>query len=96
MDKKAYVLKALELLKDKRDLARAWIIIINQTDIDESILDIIIKTIDNSLSQVKDLEEKKKLTWLKEYLAKVKQAEHISQEEDKASLEELDRLLATM
>lgn len=96
MDKKAYVLKALELLKDTWNLARAWIIIINQTDVDESILDIIIKTIDDSLSKVKDLEEKKKLTWLKEYLAKVKQAEHISQEEDKASLDELDKLLETM
>lgn len=96
MDKKTYVLKALELLKDKRELARAWIIIINQIDIDESVLDIIIKTIDSSLWQVKDAESKKKLTWLKEYLEKVKQAEHISQEEDKTSLEQLDRILETM
>jgi len=96
MDKKTYVLKALELLKNTWNLARAWIIIINQTEVDEAILNLIIKTIDSSLDQVKESEEKKKLTGLKEYLAKVKEAEHISQEQDKASLNELDKLLETM
>lgn len=96
MNKKEYVLKALELLKDIWNLARAWIIIINQMDVDESILDLVIKTIDTSLAQVKEDEAKKKLTWLKEYLAKVKEAENISQEQDRASLDELDKLLETM
>ena len=62
MDKKTYVLKALDLLKDKWNLARAWIIIINQIDVDENILDIIIKTIDSSLAQIKDEAEKKKIS----------------------------------
>lgn len=96
MDKKTYVLKALELLKDTWDLARAWIIIINQMEVDEAILDIIIKTIDTSLEQAKESEEKKKLTWLKEYLEKVKSAETVSQEQDKISLADLDKLLETM
>ncbi|AHB40820.1 hypothetical protein P148_SR1C00001G0002 [candidate division SR1 bacterium RAAC1_SR1_1] len=96
MDKKTYVLKALELLKDTWDLARAWIIIINQMEVDEAILDIIIKTIDTSLEQAKESEEKKKLTGLKEYLEKVKSAETVSQEQDKISLADLDKLLETM
>lgn len=96
MDKKNYILKALDLLKDKRNLARAWIIIINQIDVDESILDLIIKTIDTSINQFKDEEDKIKLNKLKSYLAKVKEAEHISQTEDKASLDELDKLLTTL
>lgn len=65
-------------------------------EVDEAILDIIIKTIDTSLEQAKESEEKKKLTWLKEYLEKVKSAETVSQEQDKISLADLDKLLETM
>jgi len=93
MDKKQYVIKALEATKDTWDLARAWLIIINKIDVDENILDIIIRTIDSSIQQIEETNIKNKLENIKNYMEKIKETEKLSQTQDEEYLSNVDNIL---
>ena len=93
MTKKEYVIEALKLFKWKRDQAESLISTIEKWEVSDTFLDIIIKTIDVTISQLKDGKEKEKLSIIRDTLVKIKEAETIAKEEDNNSLQELEKSL---
>lgn len=61
MDKKSYVLKVLDILKDTMPLARGLIILVQNTDVDQKLVDTLISAFNESLKDIKDDEIKNKL-----------------------------------
>ena len=96
MDKKQYVLKVLELLKDSMPLARWFMVLIQNTDVDDQILDTLIHAFQESLKDIQDEELKNKLEKWKTFLETLKQKEMESQNLDQEDIKHLDELLANM
>jgi hypothetical protein len=61
MDKKQYVLKVLDLLKDTMPLARGLIILVQNTDVDQKLVDTLISAFNESLKDIKNEAIKNKL-----------------------------------
>ena len=96
MDKKQYVLKVLDLLKDSMPLARWFMVLIQNTDVDEELLDTLIHAFQESLKDIQDEELKNKLEKWKTFLETLKQKEIQSQNLDQEDIKHLDELLANM
>jgi acetolactate synthase small subunit len=96
MDKKQYVLKVLDMLKDSMPLARWFMVLIQNTDVDDEILDTLIHAFQESLKDIQDEELKKKLEKWKTFLEMLKQKEIQSQNLDQEDIKHLDELLANM
>ncbi len=96
MDKKQYVLKVLDMLKDSMPLARWFMVLIQNTDVDDQILDTLIHAFQESLKDIQDEELKNKLEKWKTFLETLKQKEIQSQNLDQEDIKHLDELLANM
>lgn len=92
MDKKQYVLKVLELLQDSLPLARWLIFMIKNTDVDDNLLNILIKASQDSMESVKDEDIPAQLLKLKTFLEELKKTN--SQKLDTEDITHLDAMLA--
>lgn len=93
MDKKQYVLKVLDIIKDDMPLARWLIILIQDTDVDEKLIDTLISAFDESIKDIKDEEIKHKLEKGKHFLEEMKRMEIESKKRDEEDLQQLDDML---
>lgn len=94
MDKKKYVLKVLDILKESLPLARGLMVLIKKVEVDEFFLDSLIHAFQVTIDQVKDKTIKTKLTKAKGLLKKLKEKESASEKMDKEEIQKLDDLLA--
>ena len=93
MDKKTYVLKVLELVKNTMPLARGLIILLKETDIDEKFLDVLIKSFQEAIDKIEDEDIKQKLIKTKEFLEKLRLEEERDRVLDEEYLKRLDKIL---
>jgi uncharacterized protein YecA (UPF0149 family) len=96
MDKKEYILKLLDMLKDSLPLARWLIILIKNSDVDENLLDILIKSFQDSIDSITDENVKSQLKKWKEFLEEIKKRELDSKKLDEEDIAKLDDMLSKM
>lgn len=96
MDKKQYILKLLELLKDSTPLARWFMILIQNSDVDDQILDTLIHAFQESIKDIKDEVLRNKLEKWKTFLEEMKKRESDSKKLDDEDIKHLDEMLANM
>ncbi len=94
IDKKTYVLKALELLKDTWNLAEWLIYLVNQNEVDEKVLDILIHILQDAIGKATDEISKEKLQKANDFFLKLKQSEEQQKQIDQAD-KNLEQLLST-
>lgn len=95
MDKKEYLIKILEQLESTRNLAPWLKILVQQWNLDDSILDVLIEAVKWAIYTTKSELAKEKLEKWLNALEKMKQIEQESLEQDEKDLEELDKILDT-
>lgn len=95
MDKKEYLIKILEQLESTRNLAPWLKILVEQWNLDDSIVDILIEAVKWAIYTTKSELAKEKLEKWLSALEKMKQIEQESLEKDEKDLEELDKILDT-
>lgn len=96
MDKKQYVLKVLDLLKDSMPLARWLMVLIKDSNVDEKLIDVLIQSFKDSLKDMKDGELKDKLEKWKDFLEEMQRREADSKKLDEEDIKHLDEMLANM
>lgn len=95
MDKKAYVLKALELLKDNWDLAEWLIYLVNQSEVDEKLLTILVNILQDAITKTTNELTKEKLQKANDFFVKLKQTEDKQNQIDQDDIKHLEQLLST-
>ena len=96
MDKKEYILKLLDMLKDSLPLARWLIILIKNSDVDEQLLEVLIKSFQDSIDSITDENVKIQLKKWKEFLEEIKKRELDSKKLDEEDIAKLDDMLSKM
>ena len=96
MNKKSYLLKLLNSLKDIRPTAEQFETIILQWAFDDQLIDELLSVIRQVIHQVSDEITKEKLQKGLQVLEHIKQLENKSKAEDEEDLTELDTLLSQM
>lgn len=95
MDKKTYVLKALDLLKDSWDLAEWLQYLVEAKDCDEKVLDILIKIIQGAITKTDDEITKSKLQKANDFFVQLKQTEEKQKEIDQIDIASLEQIIST-
>ncbi len=72
MTKKEYLIKILEKLKEYRSLADGILALLEETELDDNIIDWIIKLIENEVKKQTTEKSKQKFTLIKEKIKKIK------------------------
>ncbi len=93
MDKKAYVLKVLDMLQESFPLAWGLKYFVENSEIDERFLDNLIWIIQKSIEWLEDGMEKIKLEKSKKFLNELKKQEQEEKNIDQKDIEKLDNLL---
>lgn len=75
MTKKEYLIKILEKLRAYRSLADGILALLEETELDENIIDWIIKLIEDEVKKQKTERSKQKFTLVKETIKKIKEQE---------------------
>lgn len=75
MTKKEYLIKILEKLRAYRSLADEILALLEETELDEDIIDWIIKLIEDEVKKQKTEKSKQKFTLVKEIIKKIKEQE---------------------
>ncbi len=96
MDKKTYVLKVLELVKDTMPLARWLIILLKDVDLDDAFLDTLIQSFQEAIDQIEDDDVKQQLIKSKNFLEALKLEEAEERKLDEEYLKHLDEMLANI
>jgi len=94
MDKKQYVLKALELLKDTLPLARWLIFMIKNTEMSEGLLDTLINAFQESMKEVANEKALVQVQKGKEFLEELKKREADANKLDEEDIAHLDAMLS--
>jgi len=94
MDKKQYVLKALELLKDTLPLARWLIFLIKNTEMSEGLLDTLITAFQESMKEVANEKALVQVQKGKEFLEELKKREADANKLDEEDIAHLDAMLS--
>ncbi len=95
MDKKTYILKALELLKDTWNLAEWLIYLVSQNEVDEKVIDILVHILQDAIAKTSNELSKEKLQKANDFFIKLKQTEEQQQQMDQTDIEHLEQLLST-
>lgn len=95
MDKKEYLLKILEQLEPIWNLAPWLKVLVEQWNLNDSILDVLIDAVKWAIHTTKSELAKEKLEKWLNALEKMKQIEQQSIQQDEKDLEELDKILDT-
>ena len=96
MDKKVYLLKLLDSLKDIRPLAGEFEILVNEGNLTDELIDVLLTAIKESIHEVSDELAKEKLQKGANFLQQMKRIEAEKNAEDEADLAKLDNLLDQM
>lgn len=96
MDKKAYVLKVLELVKDTLPLAAGFYVMIEKTQVSDETLDLLINIFSNTINQINDEKTKNKLEKSRDFLEEIKNQELREREVEKEDINKLDEMLSNI
>jgi hypothetical protein len=96
MDKKSYLLKLLNSLKDVWSLAEGFIVLVENDDLDEEMLNVLEQALKQAIVTTTNKLVQAKLQKGAEFLEHMKQLEAEKKAEDEADLAKLDELLAQM
>lgn len=89
MNKREYLVRLLETIKDVWDPAEGFLIVLKAWGFDDDIVDTLIRIIEESIKETKDTLEKKKLEWSIVVLEKLRSMEESSNQKDNDDCEEL-------
>jgi len=95
MDKKEYLIKILEQLEPVWNLAPWLKILVEQWNLEDSMLDVIIEAVKWAIHTTKSELVKEKLEKWLNALEKMRELEQESVKQDEKDLEELDNILET-
>lgn len=90
MNKKEYVLRMLDALQNTRPLARGLKILVDANPINKTLLDILIRTFQETIQTISDEQQKESLKKAADFLQKLKEKETESKKQDD---EDLDKLI---
>ncbi len=93
MNKKDYLIKLLEQLSPVRSLAKWFKIIVEQWELQDSIIDMLIEAIMWAIHTVKEQVSKDKLEKWLIYLQKIQNMEKKEDKENQKELEEIEEIL---
>ncbi|MCK9466875.1 MAG: hypothetical protein M0P94_00960 [Candidatus Absconditabacterales bacterium] len=93
MNKKDYLIKLLEQLSPVRSLAKGFKIIVEQGELQDSIIDMLIEAIMGAIHTVKEQVSKDKLEKGLIYLQKIQNMEKKEDKENQKELEEIEEIL---
>jgi len=93
MNKKEYLIKLLEQLSPMWSLAKWFKVIVEQWELQDSVIDMLMEAIQWAVHTVKDEFAQEKLQKWMTYLQEMKNIEDQEKMEDEAELQKLDQLL---
>ena len=96
MDKKDYILKLLEQLKDTWPMATGLKILVEGNSLSDNSIEWIIQIIETAIQEVKEDEKKEKLSKWAEFLKKLQNIESTQQSKEQKELWELDQMLLNL
>jgi len=96
MNKKEYVIKVLDMLKNSFPLALGLKYFVENADVDNRFLDTMIDVIQKSMDGIADGLEKQKLERSMNFLQQLKQQELSEKEMDQKDIDKLDELLSNI
>ena len=96
MDKKAYVLKMLEILQNTRPLARWLSILVQSNEVDDTIIELLINTFQESIKGIENQAQKESLQKATTFLETLKAKESEDKKQDDLDIQKMETLLATM
>lgn len=94
MDKKQYILKMLEALESTRPLARWLKILVQSNDVNDTIIDLLINTFQETIKNIQDEKTKEKLQHASSFLEELKNKEAQEKKQDELDIEKLEELFA--
>jgi len=93
MDKKEYVIKILELIRDSFPLADGLILLIKNHGISDKLLDSLITSFEKSLEEIEDEEKKSKISKSKDFLEELKKQELEDKQKDHEDIQKLEDMI---
>ncbi|HKL43802.1 MAG TPA: hypothetical protein VJ892_00820 [Candidatus Absconditabacterales bacterium] len=93
MDKKIYVIKILELIKDSFPLADGLILLIKNHGISDKLLDSLISSFEKTLGEIEDEEKKSKIIKSRDFLKELKKQEIKDKEKDHEDIQKLEDMI---
>jgi hypothetical protein len=82
MTKKEYLIKILEKLREYRSLADGILALLEETELDENIIDWIIKLIENEVKKQKTEKSKQRFVLAKETIKKLQEQESLEDDDN--------------
>lgn len=95
MDKKTYVLKILDLLKNDWNLADGLMYLVSQNDVDGKVLDILIQILQDAIAKTTDNINKEQLQKANDFFVQLKNAEEQQKQIDQKDIEKLEQMIST-
>lgn len=95
MDKKTYVLKILDLLKNDWNLADGLMYLVSQNDVDEKVLNILIQILQDAIAKTTDNINKEQLQKANDFFIQLKQSEEKQKQIDQQDIDKLEQMLST-
>lgn len=96
MDKKAYIIQVLEMLKEDRPMAEGLLVLVGQNTLSEEVLDALIQMIQSAIADTDNELLKQKLLKWKEVFEQIKTAEAESKALDDKDIADLETLIANI
>jgi hypothetical protein len=93
MDKKKYVIKILELIRDSFPLADWLILLIKNHGISDELLDSLISSFEKSLGEIEDEEIKSRISKSKDFLEELKKQELEDKQKDHEDIQKLEDMI---
>ena len=96
MNKKDYVIKVLNMVKDTMPIARWLIVLLDNSNIDENFLNILIDSFQDSINKIEDKKSRVLINKSKMFLENLKNKENEDKKLDEKDIEDLDKMLANI
>ncbi len=96
MDKKNYVLKVLNVLKDDRKVAEWLIVLIERNKLDNDVIDAILLILQGAIKQTQDKATKEKLNESQSILRDIKEMEAIEREKNDKEILDLEKKIENL
>jgi hypothetical protein len=93
MDKKTYVIKILELIRDSFPLADGLILLIKNHGISDKLLDSLITSFEKSLEVIGDQETRSKIIKSRDFLKELKKQELEDKQKDHEDIQKLEDMI---
>lgn len=96
MDKKAYIIQVLEMLKEDWPMAEGLLVLVEQNTLSDEVLDALIQMIQSAIADTDNELLKEKLLKWKEVFEQIKATEAESKALDQKDIADLEALIANI